>query len=164
MSQHLQFFVDELKVLEDAKEKATEQKKYAESELCQERIARKNLEQDLSHEMNSHQTLELELKKQKNCSQMLERQVNIINHAVGNYINHLGFRYLMCINISHSIIYILLLLWLFFSTYIKPVEIVFHGILSEKPSFAADRLVYQFLENISNCFSFDSLIMHRLLV
>ena len=114
MSQHLQFFVDELKVLEDAKEKATEQKKYAESELCQERIARKKLEQDLSHEMNSHQTLELELKKQKNCSQILVRQVNIINHAVGNYINHLGFRYLMCINISHSIIYIMAI---FFNIY-----------------------------------------------
>ena len=86
MSQHLQFVAGELKVLEDANERATEQKKYAESELCQERIARKKLEQDLSHEKKSHQTLKLELKKQKNCCQMLESQVNIINHAVRNYI------------------------------------------------------------------------------
>ena len=88
MSQRLQLVSDEVKVLEDAKEKALEQKKYAEGELCRERNAREKLEQDLSHENNCRQTLELELKKQKDRCQLLECQVNILSQAVGNYLNH----------------------------------------------------------------------------
>ena len=89
MSQRLQLVFEELKVLEDANEKALEQKKYAESEL----------------------------KKQKNYYQILERQVNIISQAVGNYINHDIFRYQIRIIIWHSVIYILLLSWLFSNIY-----------------------------------------------